>query len=73
MFEKIINLFHKREKSEKKTEHCVICHRAVDISRDMPVEQRKNYYEGVGQICDNCWDMIYGSGAGFQVWMTGRK
>lgn len=63
MMKKIIDLFREPEQRKYGTEYCVVCHRLVDIPKDTPVDQRKNYYEGVGQICDRCWNMIYGSDA----------
>ncbi len=35
-------------------EQCVICGFAVFVNRDTPVECRKNYVEGCGQLCEGC-------------------
>lgn len=35
---------------------CVVCKDNVGIRTDCPVEQRKYYIEGFGQLCKDCWD-----------------
>ncbi|MBR1634115.1 MAG: hypothetical protein IJ682_03530 [Lachnospiraceae bacterium] len=61
MWEGIVDMFRIPERRKHEAEYCVICHRQMDIPKNMPVGQRRNYYEGAGQICDSCWEMIYGS------------
>lgn len=37
-----------------KRENCVVCGVMTDIPISFPVENRKNYVYGVGQLCINC-------------------
>ena len=60
MLERVAELFREPEWGKRGTECCVVCHKLMDIPKNMPVDQRQNYYEGAGQICDECWNTIYG-------------
>ncbi len=33
---------------------CVLCNENSGVCTDCPVEQRKNYVEGCGQLCEDC-------------------
>ena len=35
---------------------CVLCQENSGVRTDCPVEQRKNYIEGCGQLCEGCSD-----------------
>lgn len=35
-------------------EVCVNCGVITDVPKSMPIELRKNYIEGIGQLCDKC-------------------
>ena len=35
---------------------CVICKEHTGVRTDYPVEQRKHYVEGCGQLCEDCRD-----------------
>ncbi len=35
-------------------EKCVICHSKTPYLRNTPISIRRNYIEGMGQICDKC-------------------
>ncbi len=35
-------------------EKCVLCGQTTNIAVDLPVEIRKNYIQGCGQLCDAC-------------------
>lgn len=37
------------------TEHCVLCGRDTGIPVSEPVEGRKNYVYGCGQLCGKCF------------------
>lgn len=39
---------------DSKTEKCILCGMDTKIPIDTPIDLRKNYIEGAGQICDEC-------------------
>ncbi len=39
-------------------EHCVLCWRKTLIRRDVPVENRIGYVDGVGQLCQKCYSEL---------------
>jgi len=54
----------KKEKIEeieekKEIEECVICHKKTEYFKSTPIDQRKYYVEGCGQLCEDCFDGIY--------------
>ncbi len=44
--------------SEDPNERCVSCFADTGIPKDMPVEKRKHYVMGCGQLCPNCYAKI---------------
>lgn len=40
--------------NDKEFENCILCGVVTDIQVSMPVEYRKNYIIGLGQLCDRC-------------------
>jgi len=44
---------------EIKTEKCVLCGAETNIPVDLHIDLRKNYVEGVGQLCDDCAKKIH--------------
>ncbi len=36
-------------------ENCVMCGRATDIPRNMPIDMRTGYMDGAGQLCRECF------------------
>ena len=42
-----------------KMEECVLCHQMTDVPKDMPIDQRKYYMVGAGQLCVNCWSRLF--------------
>lgn len=36
------------------TEKCVVCNEQTNIPVCLPIELRRNYVEGAGQLCDKC-------------------
>ena len=48
------------DEERRQCEICVVCHRLTDIRVDTPIEKRMHYFEGAGQLCDSCWEQIYG-------------
>lgn len=50
----------KKEKKEKEEiEECVVCHKKTEYLKSTPIDQRKYYVEGCGQLCEDCFDGIY--------------
>ncbi len=50
----------KIEKKEKEEiEECVVCHKKTEYLKSTPIDQRKYYVEGCGQLCEDCFDGIY--------------
>ena len=44
------------EKTEK--DPCIICWGLTQYTKDTPIDQRRNYFEGRGQVCVNCADEL---------------
>lgn len=42
-----------------KYEKCVVCHCETKVLVDTPVDFRKNFIRGVGELCDKCFSEIY--------------
>ena len=40
-------------------ETCVDCGKLTDTPKDMHIDMRFNYIEGVGQLCKKCFGKIY--------------
>ena len=49
------------EKNKNCYEKCVLCDTSVPILKKTPIEERKNYIAGAGQLCPLCYNLIYGS------------
>jgi len=45
---------------EKAKDICVLCGEETTIDSDTHIDARDFYVEGVGQLCWNCWNKIYG-------------
>lgn len=41
-------------------ERCAACGRVTDMQTDMPIELRRGYIEGAGQLCQTCHAELYG-------------
>ncbi len=39
---------------KEEIEKCVICHKKTEYLKSTPIDQRKHYVEGCGQVCENC-------------------
>jgi len=37
-----------------KTEECVVCGAKTPYTRETPIDERKDYIEGIGQLCSEC-------------------
>lgn len=44
--------------SEDPNERCVSCFADTGIPKDMPIEKRKHYIVGCGQLCSDCYAKI---------------
>lgn len=44
--------------SEDPNERCVSCFADTGIPKDMPIEKRKHYVIGCGQLCPECYAKI---------------
>lgn len=44
--------------SEDPNERCVSCFADTGIPKDMPIEKRKHYIVGCGQLCPDCYAKI---------------
>lgn len=40
-------------------ERCDLCGELTDIPVDMPIQKRKGYIEGSGQLCQKCYYELY--------------
>lgn len=40
-------------------EKCVVCKKQTNVPIDLHIDLRKNYVEGVGQLCDDCAKKIH--------------
>lgn len=45
--------------NEDKMEICTRCGKATDVPRNLDIDLRKNYVEGIGQLCGLCYNLIY--------------
>jgi hypothetical protein len=41
------------------TEKCVLCGKETNVPIDLHIDERKNYVEGAGQLCDECAKKVY--------------
>jgi hypothetical protein len=46
----------KEEMTEK--EKCVLCSKETEYYRNTPIDKRKHYVEGSGQLCDDCGNVM---------------
>lgn len=44
----------KKETVQTGFEECVLCEALTNVPKNMPLENRKNYIVGSGQLCFNC-------------------
>ncbi len=44
-----------------KYEQCVVCHKETLVPINTPVNLRKNFICGVGELCDKCFLEVYAS------------
>lgn len=49
----------KAEKSGEEYERCVFCGKQTEVLKSEPVDGRRFYIEGAGQLCGDCFYEIY--------------
>ena len=49
-----------KAQSDKLYEYCTVCWAKTDIRKNTPVELRRCYVNGVGQLCPTCYLELYG-------------
>lgn len=45
--------------NDTRFEKCEVCGAVTDIPIDMPIQERKGYIEGAGQLCKKCYYELY--------------
>lgn len=40
-------------------EKCIRCGKETEFDIHTPVDRRKNYVDGSGQLCEDCWKKLY--------------
>jgi len=48
-------LRYNEQTADDEYEICIICHCETDIKKSTPVDQRKYYVQGFGQLCKKCY------------------
>lgn len=62
-----MNLFGRKNETndggagKRDMEYCVLCGKLTDIPENIPVNERKYYIEGAGQLCRACYHEVYDS------------
>ena len=46
-------------KDKVETEKCVFCGMETNLPVSTPIDIRKNYVEGAGQLCPGCYNKLY--------------
>ena len=46
-------------RTKSKKDSCVRCGRPTPYDEFFPIDQRKFYVEGSGQLCVECWNLLY--------------
>ncbi|MBU0958767.1 MAG: hypothetical protein KKB31_02355 [Nanoarchaeota archaeon] len=41
-------------------EDCVLCHTQTSVLKQTPIQERRFYVEGAGQLCEGCYKETYG-------------
>ena len=42
-----------------KYDDCVSCHGNTHVVKHLPTHLRQHYIEGAGQVCEQCFNMLY--------------
>ncbi|MDD3098519.1 MAG: hypothetical protein PHU82_01680 [Candidatus Pacebacteria bacterium] len=46
-------------KEIKEKDRCVVCGKETPYYKNTPINARMYYVKGSGQLCGNCWRIIY--------------
>ena len=49
------------EHLDPQVDKCVVCNKETDYLFSTPVEERRFFVAGVGQLCKECYDVVYSS------------
>ena len=49
--------------NKKETERCIVCGKQTGYLKEESIEKRCFYAEGAGQLCEECYERIYGKGS----------
>lgn len=52
---------HKERAKNKMIEKCIRCNKPTPYDINYPIDRRKYYIDGSGQLCEVCWNALYGS------------
>ena len=45
-----------KKTNARERDHCYLCHRETPHYKDELIDERYNYIEGAGQLCQECYD-----------------
>ena len=57
--ERVNKTFTEFEKNGVQTDLCVLCHGNTGVPTRTPVQSRRYYVEGAGQLCAQCYRELY--------------
>lgn len=49
----------KKNDEKKEMETCVLCNKVTEVPKDLHIDFRDYYIEGVGQLCQDCYFNLY--------------
>jgi hypothetical protein len=49
-----------KEEVKPETEKCILCEEQTNVPINQNIENRSFYVEGAGQLCESCYNKIYG-------------
>lgn len=49
----------KNKDEKKEMETCVLCNKVTEVPKDLHIDFRDYYIEGVGQLCQDCYFDLY--------------
>lgn len=50
---------HRQIHKEELYERCISCKELTGIPKTLDIQERLYYVEGAGQMCRDCWDVLY--------------
>ena len=58
-YNKIFNKKGKKKMNKSTKDKCVMCGAKTEYDKETHIDNRKNYIEGAGQMCQPCHQRIY--------------